>query len=143
MPSSLDLEAYIGNYTGFTRLRRLHFIAQQDEHLRRDALRLAHDEIKRRSNTALYTELTLINPELFPRDDAWVESVEKRAAQTLEKLEAELTTHKTSLVKENIRVSRGVLEETWLADTLTARASPDARSVSLLADGTQRPGRFP
>ena len=110
MPASLDLEAYIGNYVGFTRLRRLLFIAQQDEHLRRDALRLALDEVKRRANTALYTELTQVDPQVLTRDDAWVEVVEKRAAQTLEKLESELTTYKTSLVKENIRVSTEAAE---------------------------------
>jgi len=107
----MDLEAYIGNYVGFTRLKRLHFIASHNDKLRPDALRLARDEVKRRGNTALYTELSALDAEAFPRDDVWFEAVHKKAAQTLEKLEADLTTHKTSLVKENIRMGHNDLGE--------------------------------
>ena len=44
--SSFDLDAYISNYTGYTRLRRLAFIASKDSSLRIDALRLALDEVR-------------------------------------------------------------------------------------------------
>ncbi len=44
--SSFDLDAYISNYTGYTRLRRLAFIASKDSSLRTDALRLALDEVR-------------------------------------------------------------------------------------------------
>ena len=44
--SSFDLDAYISNYTGYTRLRRLAFIASKDSSLRIDALRIALDEVR-------------------------------------------------------------------------------------------------
>ena len=61
MSSSFDLDAYIANYTGYTRLKRLSFIAQKDEALKREALRIAVDEVKRTSNTTLYNELVNID----------------------------------------------------------------------------------
>jgi COP9 signalosome complex subunit 1 len=100
---SLDVETYIANYTGVTRLKRLAFIAANGPTLKADALRLALDEVKRTINTGMYTELITI-ADGTPRDDAWAESVDRKATQMLEKLEADLVSHKTSLVKESIRV---------------------------------------
>jgi COP9 signalosome complex subunit 1 len=45
----------------------------------------------------------------FARDDKWVESVEKRAQQKLEKLEQELNTYKANLIKESIRMGHNDL----------------------------------
>ena len=67
--------------------------------------------MKRTSNTALYNELVAADSATFPRDDAWVESVDRKAAQALDRLEAELNGHKTSLVKEHIRVRQGPAPE--------------------------------
>ena len=100
----LDLDGYLSGYTGVTRLRRLNFIAKHEESLRREALRRGIEEVKQTSNTSCYIELLSVDPTLFPRDDAWVESVDKRASQTLEKMEADLASHKSSLVKDSIRV---------------------------------------
>jgi len=44
-----------------------------------------------------------------PRDLAWAEQVDRKATQRLEKLEADLNLHKTSLVKESIRFGHNEL----------------------------------
>jgi len=110
--SSFDVEAYIGNYQGFTRLKRMAFIASQNSTLKPDVLRVAIDEVRKTTNTALYLELITMaadTPGASARDDAWVEAEEKRASQRLEKLENDLSQHKTSLVKESIRMGHNDL----------------------------------
>jgi len=103
---SFDIEAYLSNYTGVTRIRRLAFIASVSPARKQDALRLAVNEVKRTSNTALYNELLNIAGEDggLTRDDGWIEQVERKAAQRQDKLEVDLNNHKTSLVKESIRM---------------------------------------
>ncbi len=105
--SNFDVEAYISNYQGFTRLKRMAFIASQNATLKPDVLRAAIDEVRKTTNTALYLELITLAADTAgasARDDAWVEAEDKRATQRLEKLENDLSQHKTSLVKESIRV---------------------------------------
>jgi COP9 signalosome complex subunit 1 len=107
--SSLDLDTYIANYSGHTRLKRLQFIASHEPALRTQALQMAVDLAKQGINTSLYLELCARSACPVPRDDAWVEAVDKKASATLEKLEAELTSHKTSLIKESIRLGHNEL----------------------------------
>ena len=97
---------YLNNYAGVTRLRRLAFIASASPAHKRDALALAAAEVKRTSNTALYNELIALSGDDggLTRDAAWVETVDRKAQQRLDKLESDLNTHKTSLVKESIRM---------------------------------------
>ena len=104
--SALDLEAYLANYSGVTRVRRLAFIASASKSHKTDALALAAAEVKRGSNTALYQELVTLSGEDggLSRDDAWVEQVDRKSQQRLDRLENELNNHKTSLVKESIRM---------------------------------------
>ena len=104
--SLLDLEAYLTNYTGVTRARRLAFIASVSPPHKRDALALAAAEVKRTTNTALYLELVALSGDDggLSRDDGWVEQVDRKAQQRLDKLESDLNGHKTSLVKESIRM---------------------------------------
>ena len=96
-PSTLDLETYLASYTGVTRIRRLAYIAQASAPHRMDALRMAVAEVKRSTNTALFQELVQISESLcaddsvVPRDSAWVEQVDRKAAQRLEKLESDLS----------------------------------------------------
>ena len=106
LSSALDLETYLTNYAGVTRARRLAFIASASPAHKRDALALAVAEVKRTSNTALYNELVALSGDDggLSRDDAWVEQVDRKAQQRLDKLESDLNTHKTSLVKESIRM---------------------------------------
>jgi len=111
--STLDLEAYLSNYTGITRIRRLAFIASTSPAYKKDALAIAVAEVKRTSNTALYLELVANSGDDggMPRDDAWVEQVDRKSQQRLDKLESDLNNHKTSLVKESIRMGHTDLGE--------------------------------
>ena len=109
--SSLDIEVYVGAYTGVTRIKRLAFIASASPPHKADAIRMAVAEVKRTNNTALYLELVALagDDSGLARDDAWVEQVDRRAAQRHDKLEADLNAHKTSLVKESIRMGHNDL----------------------------------
>jgi len=109
--TGFDVETYISNYAGFTRLKRMGFIAGQSTHLKADVLRSAIDEVKKTTNTVLYIELIAMAGDLpgCVRDDAWVESEDKKATQRLEKLENDLSQHKTSLVKDSIRMGHNDL----------------------------------
>ena len=152
--SSFDVEAYIGNYQGFTRLKRMAFIASHNSTLKPDVLRVAIDEVRKTTNTALYLELITMaadTPGASARDDAWVEAEDKRASQRLEKLENDLSQHKTSLVKESIRVRAchtqrlAAVARLW-ADPRRAESGPPRCAESgppRCADGAQRPGRLP
>jgi len=107
--SSLDLDTYIASYSGYTRLKRLQSIARYDPALRTQALQMAVDLAKQGINTSLYLELCAAHGCPVLRDEAWVEAMDKKASATLEKLEAELTSHKTSLIKESIRLGHNEL----------------------------------
>jgi len=110
--ASFDVEAYVSNYRGVTRLKRMAFIAHQNTTLKPDVLRAAIDEVRKTPNTALYLELVSLAADTAgasARDDAWVEAEDKRATQRLEKLENDLNQHKTSLVKESIRMGHNDL----------------------------------
>jgi COP9 signalosome complex subunit 1 len=92
----LDVEAYVAQYSGRTRLPRLLFIADRCgvESMQLEALRIAHDEARSREDTMVYREAARkINGRLGPRyqyDQAWVDAVNRRAEQRKEKLENEL-----------------------------------------------------
>ena len=109
--STLDLEAYVANYTGITRIRRLAFIASVSPLHKQSALQMAAAEAKRTTNTSVYLELINVSGEDggLVRDDAWLEQVDRKVGQQLDKLEAELNQQKTSLVKENIRMGHNDL----------------------------------
>ncbi|XP_052147725.1 COP9 signalosome complex subunit 1 [Oryza glaberrima] len=106
----LDVEAYAAQYTGRTRLARLLFIAERCgvEAVELEALRMAYDEIKRGEDTMFHREVTnKINGRLGPKyalDQAWTDSVNRRAEQRKEKLESELNGYRTNLIKESIRM---------------------------------------
>lgn len=101
----LDVEAYGGLYQGRTKIMRLLFIAENCESnpaMRLEALRMAHDEIKKGENTQLYREVVQkIDGELGPNyamDSAWCDSVDRRADQKKEKLENELNAYRVFLL---------------------------------------------
>ena len=56
--SNFDVEAYINNYQGYTRLKRMHFISQQNTTLKPDVLRAAIDEVRKRDPKARVDEAT-------------------------------------------------------------------------------------
>ncbi|KAK8446959.1 hypothetical protein SEVIR_9G570300v4 [Setaria viridis] len=106
----LDVEAYAAQYSGRTRLARLIFIADRCgvEAMQLEALRMAYDEIKRGEDVQLHRDVAVkINGRLGPRyglDQAWVDTVARRAEQRKEKLENELNGYRTNLIKESIRM---------------------------------------
>jgi COP9 signalosome complex subunit 1 len=55
--SSFDLEQYISNYSGLTKIKRLLFVADNSPELRKEAARLAIQELKKGKNTQLYKEV--------------------------------------------------------------------------------------
>ncbi|KAK8974291.1 hypothetical protein V6N11_034657 [Hibiscus sabdariffa] len=106
----LDIEAYAGLYTGRTKINRLIFIASHCDNpaMELEALRMASDEIKKGENTQLYREVVQkIEGRLGPNyemDTAWCSMIELKAEQRKEKLESELNSYRTNLIKESIRM---------------------------------------
>ncbi|URD80004.1 COP9 signalosome complex subunit [Musa troglodytarum] len=106
----MDLEAYVALYTGRTRVSRLLFVAERcgNEGMQLEALRMAHDEIKKGEDSHLYREVIAktggrLGP-LYALDQTWVDMVDRRAEARKEKLENELNSYKTNLIKESIRM---------------------------------------
>lgn len=73
-----------------------------------EALRLAFDEIKKGDDTFLMREIVKkINGRLgsgYALDEAWCDAIEKKAELKKEKLDSELNSYRTNLIKESIRM---------------------------------------
>ncbi|XP_078154444.1 COP9 signalosome complex subunit 1 [Carex rostrata] len=121
MGEPMDVEAYAAMYTGRTKIIRLLFIADNcdNEAMKLEALRMAYDEIKKGEDTNLHREVSSkIRNRLGPKytvDNAWVESVEKRAALRRDKLDNELNGYRTNLIKESIRMGYNDFGEFYYA----------------------------
>ena len=107
----LDLESYIANYKGKTRVYRLLHIGSISAPLQADALRAAVIEAKAGKDVQLYrsavSQLKRVSnstPEAS-LDQAWVESTERAVKAETNRLEHELKGYKNNLIKESIRVS--------------------------------------
>ncbi|EGG21802.1 COP9 signalosome complex subunit 1 [Cavenderia fasciculata] len=98
-----DLDAYINQYTGYTKIQRLLFIADVSKEFEKVATDLAQKEIKKTPNVELYGNLCTKN-NLVTYDTQWVESTIKKNASQIEKLEQDLNTAKSNMVKDAIRV---------------------------------------
>lgn len=111
---TFDVEAYSAGYVGHTKVARLLFVAEHaGPQGALEALRLAHDELRKTENTALYAQVVdRIGGQLgdgYTLDAAWVEATERKAASRGEKLEQELSGYKTNLIKESIRMGHNDL----------------------------------
>ncbi|KAL5058454.1 hypothetical protein RYX36_030058 [Vicia faba] len=107
----LDIEAYASLYSGRTKISRLLFIAKhcgENLTLQLDALRMAFDVIKQGEDTSLMREVVnRINGRLGPDyavDGAWYATIDRKAELKKEKLETELNSFRTNLIKESIRM---------------------------------------
>jgi COP9 signalosome complex subunit 1 len=106
----LDLEIYIANYRGRTRLDRLSHIAVTSPSLSQDAFRLAIEQVKQGIDVEYYMNLASglqkLNPDdsLATVDMAWVDQTTKESRSLTERLEGELKAYKNNLIKESIRV---------------------------------------
>lgn len=112
--STFDLEGYISNYSGLAKIARLKFIAERvGPPLDLEALRMAADELKSGENTMAYCEIMeQIGGRLGPAytlDEEWIEKVDREATKRAEKLDNELSTYKTNLIKESIRMGHNDL----------------------------------
>ncbi|KAF8027130.1 hypothetical protein BT93_E0142 [Corymbia citriodora subsp. variegata] len=106
----LDVEAYASLYKDRTKVARLLFIADHcnNEAMQLEALRMAYDEIKKGENTQLFREVVeKIGGRLgdkYGMDAAWCETVDRKAELKKERLENELNSYRTNLIKESIRM---------------------------------------
>ena len=57
MTDKIDLDKYISQYTGFTKVKRLIFIVENSETYKQEAIRLAIRELRNGINTNLYKEV--------------------------------------------------------------------------------------
>ncbi|CAG8598939.1 16975_t:CDS:2 [Acaulospora colombiana] len=113
-PNNLDLDSYISNYKGHTKVDRLLFIAKRCPTLQIDAYRLALQELRENSlDTTKYLQSAnklneILVAQGYPSysiDGSWVDSTQKRAKTILERLDTELKNYKNNLIKESIRVA--------------------------------------
>eukprot|EP00271_Cylindrocystis_brebissonii_P017437 TRINITY_DN4541_c0_g1_i1.p1 TRINITY_DN4541_c0_g1~~TRINITY_DN4541_c0_g1_i1.p1 ORF type:complete len:487 (+),score=94.15 TRINITY_DN4541_c0_g1_i1:468-1928(+) len=116
--SMFDLESYISNYRGHTKITRLRFIADRavSKELASEALRMALKELKEGENTMMYKDTLAKAVKLaggsggseeqqeLDASKKWIESVDRKAVERQMKLEAELNAYKTNLIKESIRM---------------------------------------
>ncbi|KAF2142019.1 uncharacterized protein K452DRAFT_227580 [Aplosporella prunicola CBS 121167] len=105
-----DLESYIANYLGRTRLERLYMIGSTSTYLAIDALHAAVAEAKQGKDVSLYTHVTerlhAISPDdpLGIPDIEWCERKTKEVKAESENLEHQLKGYKNNLIKESIRM---------------------------------------
>lgn len=107
-PEDFELESYINNYSGHTKIARLIFIAEHCKSLEADSYKMAIDELKKTMNTSLLKSVyEKVGDKLgssHQLDQAALDAVDKKAIQQQERLELELNGYKTNLIKESIRV---------------------------------------
>jgi len=116
----LDPAAYISRYSGNTKAIRLQFMADRCSNLRVECLRQLILEIKKGSNTTYYNQvMNFVNnmggPETFVAcghqweemkfDQAWAQNADRKSSQRLERLEADLVSARSTMVKESIRLA--------------------------------------
>jgi COP9 signalosome complex subunit 1 len=110
--TTLDLDSYIGNYHGHSKIIRLVYIAEICPSLRIEALHIALKELKQTLDTEKYVRVQqMLNDALGSQgmdqetlDTQWIEQTRRSASQTSIKLDADLKNYKNSLIKESIRV---------------------------------------
>lgn len=99
----MDVEAYVGLYSGRTKIMRLLFISEKcgNEVMKIETLRMAYDEIKKGGNTKLMrTVVKMIDGRLgsqYDMDSAWADSIERRGKLRREKLANMLLDHRVLL----------------------------------------------
>ena len=117
----VDVEAITAGYGPRAAVPRLMFIADRsdDEALKLDALRAAHDILKQGDDTRAYAAVVeKIAGRLGPSheyDKEWVDETDRRAAKKQEVLDAELNGYKTNMIKESIRMGHNDLGDFYHA----------------------------
>lgn len=112
-----DVDAYAAKYAGRNRVDRLLFVAAHSAQLRADARRALLRELRDGLNTKLYVEVAEAAeqdggvPAGLEVDAAHVEAQRRGAAQQHERMERELNSYKSTMIKESIRMGHNDLGE--------------------------------
>jgi COP9 signalosome complex subunit 1 len=107
-----DVDAYAAKYSGRNRINRLLFLAKTSDALRHDAHEALMRDLKNSLNMKLYLEVAEaaaaasedVPESVLNVDHAHVETVKLSASQQHERLEQELNSYKSTMIKESIRV---------------------------------------
>ncbi|TYZ59285.1 hypothetical protein PybrP1_006561 [[Pythium] brassicae (nom. inval.)] len=117
---SFDVDAYAAKYAARNRAERLLFIAKASDSLRPDAHAALLRDLKGGINMKLYVEVAeAVNASAAPEssesaaaiDAAFVEGVKRSSAAHHERLEQELNSYKSTMIKESIRMGHNDLGE--------------------------------
>ncbi|KAH8112809.1 26S proteasome subunit RPN7-domain-containing protein [Phellopilus nigrolimitatus] len=107
-----DLEAYIAGYSGMTAIYRLLHILERCPTLANATFQLAIQRIKAGRDVAFYRALVNLYNVVLPEgadfievDDAWSEAVMAANTNERNKLEVELKTYQSNMIKESIRMA--------------------------------------
>jgi|EP00945_MAST-04E_sp_MAST-4E-sp1_P002111 COP9 signalosome complex subunit 1 len=106
MEVPFDVGAYVGRYSGYTKLRRLQFIADKDSALAEKVYKLIVQELKATNslNVGLYQSVVEKSTEL-EMDEKWVSESRSSAEVLQQHLEEELEGYKKNMIKESIRMA--------------------------------------
>ena len=110
-PPRFDLEQYIANYRGKTRLYRLLHIGRKSSYLAVDALKAAAVEAKKGKDVTLYGKIVQALKSVSPNDpeaaidNEWIEKTNREVKAETTRMELELKSYRNNLIKESIRVS--------------------------------------
>lgn len=106
-PEDFDLESYVNNYAGHTKIARLLFIAEHCKALESESYKMAIHELKKTLNTNylrnIIEKLGADKVKELGVDQSFLDGVDKKAVQQQDRLELELNSHKTNLIRETIR----------------------------------------
>jgi COP9 signalosome complex subunit 1 len=133
-PSVFDLEAYAAHYTDRRKVQRLLFVARSCPALAMDAFALAiatleqtsldvqlYEQAVQEHNAALeglqrelassskpsQAALNAADRKAIPLNQAWVKATRDKAEREQDKLEVELKSYQSNVIKESIRVGGG------------------------------------
>jgi len=104
---TFDIERYISQYEGNTKLLRLQFISKKSHKFREVAFNLLITELKKSWNTGFYK--SMFEEDEISRagnecDFSWLEETDRRASQRQVRIETELAAAKNKVIKESIRI---------------------------------------
>ncbi|MCJ1331619.1 hypothetical protein MMC10_008310 [Thelotrema lepadinum] len=109
-PPKFDLEAYIANYRGKTRISRLYHIARTSSYLYAEAAKAAVIEAKQGKDLKIYEQAIRLLQQLAPQDSEaafdkeWIERTLRETTAETQRLDGELKGYKNNLIKESIRM---------------------------------------
>ncbi|CAH0475769.1 unnamed protein product [Peronospora belbahrii] len=103
-----DVETYAAKYSGRNRTERLLFLVKTCPELQTEAKRALLRELKEGLNMELYAEIL---GEKVHEETVFIDTIKHKAFQQHEKLEQELNSYKSTMIKESIRMGHNDLGE--------------------------------